>query len=200
MDFIWLKHLIPDVLQNNKEFLFGNIRELYEFHNRTFLKELEKCTENPELLARCFLKRKEDLQIYFKYHKNLPRARAIWQECQDCTFFGVCQRQLDHNLPLFKYLRGPSQRLIKYQMLLKVKSMRQCFPVLGKHTCAMMLFSLGMQSCDFISSKEKKICLSFRLFLSSKSKAAYLSEEKDQRIRELKGTWKPGWSNMWPRA
>ncbi|XP_032195475.1 probable guanine nucleotide exchange factor MCF2L2 isoform X3 [Mustela erminea] len=119
MDFIWLKHLIPDVLQNNKEFLFGNIRELYEFHNRTFLKELEKCTENPELLARCFLKRKEDLQIYFKYHKNLPRARTIWQECQDCTFFGVCQRQLDHELPLFKYLRGPSQRLIKYQMLLK---------------------------------------------------------------------------------
>lgn len=34
MDFIWLKHLIPDVLRNNKEFLFGNIRELYEFHNR----------------------------------------------------------------------------------------------------------------------------------------------------------------------
>ncbi|KAG8516054.1 putative guanine nucleotide exchange factor MCF2L2 [Galemys pyrenaicus] len=303
MDFIWLKHLIPDVLQNNKDFLFGNIRELYEFHNRynstllrkmesrrgteirlmefggykclkvsklkqvvqnqwiglnwdgdekegrsttgslkkkTFLKELEKCTENPELLARCFLKRegkaddpsalsfqnvsisslsqqpffsfsslfclliplnmelnfeillwpidlsgkieshkegardsppeqpglcvessssgigspqeaakltppawgtlsnwlgapflygmsvdvclpfkKEDLQIYFKYHKNLPRARAIWQECQDCAYFGVCQRQLDHNSPLFKYLREPSQRLIKYQTLLK---------------------------------------------------------------------------------
>ncbi|XP_074184645.1 putative guanine nucleotide exchange factor MCF2L2 isoform X7 [Rhinolophus sinicus] len=119
MDFIWLKHLIPDVLQNKKDFLFGNIEELYEFHNRTFLKELEKCIENPELLARCFLKRKEDLQIYFKYHKNLPRATEIWQECQDCAYFGVCQRQLDHNLPLFKYLRGPSQRLIKYQTLLK---------------------------------------------------------------------------------
>uniref|UniRef100_A0A2K6G6W0 MCF.2 cell line derived transforming sequence-like 2 n=1 Tax=Propithecus coquereli TaxID=379532 RepID=A0A2K6G6W0_PROCO len=119
MDFIWLKHLIPDVLQNNKDFLFGNIREIYEFHNRSFLKDLEKCAENPELLAHCFLKRKEDLQIYFKYHKNLPRARAIWQECQDCAYFGVCQRQLDHNLPLFKYLRGPSRRLIKYQMLLK---------------------------------------------------------------------------------
>nr|KAF6475180.1 hypothetical protein HJG63_013094 [Rousettus aegyptiacus] len=132
MDFIWLKHLIPDVLQNNKDFLFGNITELYEFHNRTFLKELEKCTENPELLASCFLRRKEDLQIYFKYHKNLPRAAAIWQECQDCAYFGVCQRQLDHNLPLFKYLRGPSQRLIKYQTLLKVKSTRQGFSLLGK--------------------------------------------------------------------
>ncbi|XP_008068879.1 probable guanine nucleotide exchange factor MCF2L2 [Carlito syrichta] len=119
MDFIWLKHLIPDILQNNKDFLFGNIEELYEFHNRTFLKELEKCAEKPELLAHCFLKRKEDLQIYFKYHKNLPRARAIWQECQDCAYFGVCQRQLDHSLPLFKYLREPSQRLLKYQRLLK---------------------------------------------------------------------------------
>ncbi|XP_078206371.1 putative guanine nucleotide exchange factor MCF2L2 isoform X4 [Callithrix jacchus] len=57
MDFIWLKHLIPDVLQNNKDFLFGNMRELYEFHSRTFLKDLEKCAENPELLAHCFLKR-----------------------------------------------------------------------------------------------------------------------------------------------
>ncbi|XP_023556416.1 probable guanine nucleotide exchange factor MCF2L2 [Octodon degus] len=119
MDFIWLKHLIPDILQNNKDFLFGNIQELYEFHNRTFLKDLEKCAENPKLLACCFLNRKEDLQMYFKYHKNLPRARAVWQECQDCAYFGVCQRQLDHSLPLFKYLKGPSQRLRKYQTLLK---------------------------------------------------------------------------------
>ncbi|MBZ3885116.1 putative guanine nucleotide exchange factor MCF2L2 [Sciurus carolinensis] len=36
MDFIWLKHLIPDALQNNKDFLFGNIKELYEFHSRVF--------------------------------------------------------------------------------------------------------------------------------------------------------------------
>ncbi|KAM5291901.1 putative guanine nucleotide exchange factor MCF2L2 [Ctenodactylus gundi] len=119
MDFMWLKHLIPDVLQNSKDILFGNIKELYEFHSRIFLKELENCTENPNLLACCFLKRKEDLQMYFEYHKNLPRARAIWQECQNCAYFGVCQRQLGHSLPLFKYLKGPSQRLIKYQMLLK---------------------------------------------------------------------------------
>ncbi|XP_021112066.1 probable guanine nucleotide exchange factor MCF2L2 isoform X2 [Heterocephalus glaber] len=119
MDFIWLKHLIPDVLQNNKDSLFGNIKELYEFHSRTFLKELEKCVENPELLACCFLKRKEDLQMYFKYHKNLPLARAVWQECRECAYFGVCQRQLDHSFPLFKYLGGPGQRLIKYQELLK---------------------------------------------------------------------------------
>lgn len=37
-------------------------------------------------------KKKIDLQIYFKYHKNLPRARAIWQECQDCAYFGVMLR------------------------------------------------------------------------------------------------------------
>lgn len=58
-------------------------------------------------------------------------------------FSKVCQRQLDHNLPLFKYLRGPSQRLIKYQTLLKVKSIRWCFFCVGKtDACAMLLFFL----------------------------------------------------------
>ncbi|KAB0392037.1 hypothetical protein E2I00_019888 [Balaenoptera physalus] len=126
MDFIWLKHLIPDVLRNNKEFLFGNIRELYEFHNRTFLKELEKCTENPELLAHCFLKRLPLLSTKSSFHfLYLNAAASVLSVCVVLFYvvsvwlFKVCQRQLGHSLPLFKYLRGPSQRLVKYQMLLK---------------------------------------------------------------------------------
>lgn len=42
LDYIWLKHLIPDVLQNNKDFLFGNIRELYEFHNRYIIIQITR--------------------------------------------------------------------------------------------------------------------------------------------------------------
>ncbi|KAM6389150.1 LOW QUALITY PROTEIN: guanine nucleotide exchange factor DBS-like [Pluvialis apricaria] len=57
MDNPNLVHLIPSALQNKKEILFGNLPEIYEFHNRIFLKEIENCIENPELLARCFLKR-----------------------------------------------------------------------------------------------------------------------------------------------
>ncbi|NWW29104.1 MCF2L factor, partial [Falcunculus frontatus] len=119
MDNPNLVHLIPSALQNKKEILFGNLPEIYDFHNRIFLKEIENCIENPELLARCFLKRKEDLQIYEKYCQNKPRSEALWRQCGDSTFFQECQRKLDHKLSLDAYLLKPVQRITKYQLLLK---------------------------------------------------------------------------------
>ncbi|XP_052660835.1 probable guanine nucleotide exchange factor MCF2L2 isoform X7 [Harpia harpyja] len=119
MDNPNLVHLMPSALQNKKEILFGNLPEIYEFHNRIFLKEIENCIENPELLARCFLKRKEDLQIYEKYCQNKPRSEALWRQCGDSIFFQECQRKLDHKLSLDAYLLKPVQRITKYQLLLK---------------------------------------------------------------------------------
>ncbi|NWW52049.1 MCF2L factor, partial [Pedionomus torquatus] len=130
MDNPSLVHLIPAALQNKKDVLFGNLPEIYEFHNRhvgtplrsslsIFLKEIENCIENPELLARCFLKRKEDLQIYEKYCQNKPRSEALWRQCGDSLFFQECQRKLDHKLSLDAYLLKPVQRITKYQLLLK---------------------------------------------------------------------------------
>ncbi|NXU47356.1 MCF2L factor, partial [Turnix velox] len=116
MDNPSLVHLIPSALQNKKEILFGNLPEIYEFHNRH---EIENCIENPELLARCFLKRKEDLQIYEKYCQNKPRSEALWRQCGDSIFFQECQRKLDHKLSLDAYLLKPVQRITKYQLLLK---------------------------------------------------------------------------------
>ncbi|NXE73059.1 MCF2L factor, partial [Cochlearius cochlearius] len=116
MDNPNLVHLIPSALQNKKEILFGNLPEIYEFHNRH---EIENCIENPELLARCFLKRKEDLQIYEKYCQNKPRSEALWRQCGDSIFFQECQRKLDHKLSLDAYLLKPVQRITKYQLLLK---------------------------------------------------------------------------------
>uniref|UniRef100_A0A8C8RDZ6 MCF.2 cell line derived transforming sequence-like 2 n=1 Tax=Pelusios castaneus TaxID=367368 RepID=A0A8C8RDZ6_9SAUR len=119
MDNPDLIHLIPSALQNKKEVLFGNLLEIYEFHNRIFLKELENCIENPELLGRCFLKRKEDLQVYEKYCQNKLRSEALWRQCGDSLFFQECQRKLDHKLSLDAYLLKPVQRITKYQLLLK---------------------------------------------------------------------------------
>ncbi|NWW75150.1 MCF2L factor, partial [Climacteris rufus] len=116
MDNPNLVHLIPSALQNKKEVLFGNLPEIYDFHNRH---EIENCIENPELLARCFLKRKEDLQIYEKYCQNKPRSEALWRQCGDSIFFQECQRKLDHKLSLDAYLLKPVQRITKYQLLLK---------------------------------------------------------------------------------
>ncbi|XP_061095242.1 guanine nucleotide exchange factor DBS isoform X2 [Conger conger] len=114
-----LTHLVPVPLQNKRDVLFGNLPEIYDFHNRTFLKELENCVENPELLGRCFLKRKEDLQAYEKYCQNKPRSEALWRQCGDCAFFQECQKKLEHKLSLDAYLLKPVQRITKYQLMLK---------------------------------------------------------------------------------
>uniref|UniRef100_A0A7N6A940 MCF.2 cell line derived transforming sequence like n=1 Tax=Anabas testudineus TaxID=64144 RepID=A0A7N6A940_ANATE len=119
MDNPAMSHLIPAPLQNKKEILFGNMPEIYHFHKRTFLRELEQYTDYPELVGRCFLERMTDLQIYEKYCHNKPRSESLWRQCSDCAFFQECQKKLEHKLGLDSYLLKPVQRITKYQLLLK---------------------------------------------------------------------------------
>ncbi|TRY92651.1 hypothetical protein DNTS_007701 [Danionella cerebrum] len=121
MDNPAMSHLIPNTLLHKKDVLFGNMSEIYQFHKKTFLRELEAYTDYPELVGRCFLERMTDLQIYEKYCQNKPRSEALWRQCSDCTFFQECQKKLEHKLGLDSYLLKPVQRITKYQLLLKVK-------------------------------------------------------------------------------
>ncbi|XP_039648570.1 guanine nucleotide exchange factor DBS isoform X9 [Perca fluviatilis] len=120
MDNPAMAHLIPSTLLSKKVVLFGNMSEIYQFHKRTFLKELEAYTDCPELVGRCFLERMKDLQIYEAYCQNKPRSESLWRQCSDCAFFQECQKKLEHKLGLDSYLLKPVQRITKYQLLLKV--------------------------------------------------------------------------------
>ncbi|XP_055764893.1 guanine nucleotide exchange factor DBS-like isoform X9 [Salvelinus fontinalis] len=119
MDNPAMAHLLPSALLNRKDVLFGNMPEIYQFHKRTFLRELETYTDIPELVGRCFLERMGDLQIYEKYCQNKPRSESLWRQCSDCAFFQECQRKLEHKLGLDSYLLKPVQRITKYQLILK---------------------------------------------------------------------------------
>uniref|UniRef100_A0A3Q2R0N9 DH domain-containing protein n=1 Tax=Fundulus heteroclitus TaxID=8078 RepID=A0A3Q2R0N9_FUNHE len=119
MDNPAMAHLIPSSLQSKKDILFGNMPEIYQFHKRTFLTELEAYTDRPELVGRCFLERMSDLQIYEAYCQNKPRSESLWRQCSDCAFFQECQKKLEHKLGLDSYLLKPVQRITKYQLLLK---------------------------------------------------------------------------------
>ncbi|XP_039998245.1 guanine nucleotide exchange factor DBS isoform X1 [Xiphias gladius] len=119
MDNPAMAHLIPSTLLSKKDILFGNMSEIYQFHKRTFLKELEAYTDCPELVGRCFLEQMKDLQIYEAYCQNKPRSESLWRQCSDCAFFQECQKKLDHKLGLDSYLLKPVQRITKYQLLLK---------------------------------------------------------------------------------
>ncbi|KAK9968320.1 hypothetical protein ABG768_002651 [Culter alburnus] len=119
MDNPSLSHILPSVLRNKKEELFGNLPEIYKFHSRIFLQDLESCLESPERVGARFLERKENFQVYKRYCQNKPRSDALWRQCSDSVFIQECKRKLDHKLGLDSYLLKPVQRLTKYQLLLK---------------------------------------------------------------------------------
>lgn len=52
-----MMHLVPASLQGKEDILFGNLHELYTFHNEIFLKDLENCISTTELVALCFVQR-----------------------------------------------------------------------------------------------------------------------------------------------
>uniref|UniRef100_A0A674KFJ7 MCF.2 cell line derived transforming sequence n=1 Tax=Terrapene triunguis TaxID=2587831 RepID=A0A674KFJ7_9SAUR len=111
--------LMPPALRNREDVLFGNMPEIYDFHNKIFLHNLESCVGAPERVGLCFLERVKDFQMYEKYCQNKPRSESLWRQCSESTFFQECQRKLEHRLGLDSYLLKPVQRLTKYQLLLK---------------------------------------------------------------------------------
>uniref|UniRef100_A0A667XRY8 MCF.2 cell line derived transforming sequence n=1 Tax=Myripristis murdjan TaxID=586833 RepID=A0A667XRY8_9TELE len=119
MDNPALAGLLPPILRSKRDILFGNMPEIYNFHSRVFLQDLEGCLETPEGVGACFLERKENFQMYECYCQNKLRSEALWRQFSDCAFFQECQKNLEHKLGLDSYLLKPVQRLTKYQLLLK---------------------------------------------------------------------------------
>ncbi|KAM6953713.1 proto-oncogene DBL [Aplochiton taeniatus] len=119
MDNPALSGLLPPVLRSKRDTLFGNMPDIYNFHSRVFLQDLEGCLETPEGVGACFLERKENFQMYECYCQNKPRSELLWRQFSDCSFFQECQKRLQHKLGLDSYLLKPVQRLTKYQLLLK---------------------------------------------------------------------------------
>ncbi|XP_044060416.1 proto-oncogene DBL isoform X2 [Siniperca chuatsi] len=57
MDNPALSGLLPPILRSKRDILFGNMPEIYNFHSRVFLQDLEGCLEAPEGVGACFLER-----------------------------------------------------------------------------------------------------------------------------------------------
>ncbi|XP_068144544.1 uncharacterized protein [Drosophila tropicalis] len=116
-----LMHMVPASLQGKEDVLFGNLHELYTFHNDVFLKDLENCISTTELVALCFVQRRDTFyRLYSFYCQNIPRSERLRETLVDThLFLQECQKRLGHKLPLAAYLLKPVQRITKYQLLLK---------------------------------------------------------------------------------
>lgn len=109
---------IPPGIENKDNIIFSNIKEIYEFHDKTFLKELEKYETIPEDVGHCFVTWAEKFSIYVTYCKNKPDSSQLLVEHAG-TFFEEIQQKHKLSEPLSSYLIKPVQRITKYQLLLK---------------------------------------------------------------------------------
>ncbi|XP_026759073.2 guanine nucleotide exchange factor DBS-like isoform X4 [Galleria mellonella] len=115
------QNLLPSTLVGQADVLFGNLHELFTFHQDVFLKDLERSISATELVALCFVEKRETFfRLYSYYCQNIPRSERLRETLVDThLFLQACQLRLGHKLPLAAYLLKPVQRITKYQLLLK---------------------------------------------------------------------------------
>ncbi|KTF91893.1 hypothetical protein cypCar_00011699 [Cyprinus carpio] len=70
---------IPSGIANKEHVIFGNIQEIYEFHNNVFLKELENYEQLPEDVGHCFVTWADKFHMYVTYCKNKPDSSQLIQ-------------------------------------------------------------------------------------------------------------------------
>ncbi|XP_076313108.1 LOW QUALITY PROTEIN: triple functional domain protein-like [Tachypleus tridentatus] len=109
---------VPQGIWGKDHVLFGNMEAIYEFHNSTFLKELEKYETMPEDVGHCFVTWAQKFEVYVKYCKNKPESNSLLVHHAG-NFFEEIQHR--HCVPhrIADYLIKPVQRITKYQLLLK---------------------------------------------------------------------------------
>ncbi|XP_075990481.1 trio Rho guanine nucleotide exchange factor isoform X3 [Anticarsia gemmatalis] len=109
---------VPHALQGKEEIIFGNIEEIHRFHERVFLRELDKYETMPEDVGHCFVTWAREFDMYVSYCRNKPDSNAaVVQNAGD--YFERVQRKKKLEHPLAAYLIKPVQRITKYQLLLK---------------------------------------------------------------------------------
>lgn len=110
---------MPEELKQGRDrMIFGNIESIYEWHRDYFLKNLEKCVENPEDLGHLFKKSEKKFQMYVVYCQNKPKSEFIVSAHID-TYFEEIRLKYGFKLRLTDLLIKPIQRLTKYHMLLE---------------------------------------------------------------------------------
>ncbi|KAK9877930.1 hypothetical protein WA026_020153 [Henosepilachna vigintioctopunctata] len=111
---------VPKVVRDNFEVIFGNLKEIAEFH-RTVLMEGVKYYENePHMLGKAYLRLERDFDKHVNYCKDEPQAQIFLETCTEAKeYFEVLSRRLGDDKSLSEHLKLPIQRINDYQLLLK---------------------------------------------------------------------------------
>uniref|UniRef100_A0A7N6FKH6 non-specific serine/threonine protein kinase n=1 Tax=Anabas testudineus TaxID=64144 RepID=A0A7N6FKH6_ANATE len=173
---------VPDDMKGKDKIVFGNIHQIYDWHKDFFLGELEKCLEDPDRLAPLFVKQERRLHMYIVYCQNKPKSEHIVSEYID-TYFEDLKQRLGHRLQITDLLIKPVQRIMKYQLLLKVNPLYYSVEVM----CVVPKRCNDMMNVGRLQGFDGKIVAQGRLllqdtFMVSDQDGGLLSRMKERRV------------------
>ena len=88
-EFEYAGKKIPAELHGQKKIIFGNIEQIYEFHKKDFLSELESSKDQPSLVGGLFIMKSNEFEMYATYCKNKPNSEALRLNYINLPFFKV---------------------------------------------------------------------------------------------------------------
>uniref|UniRef100_A0A5K3FCH9 DH domain-containing protein n=2 Tax=Mesocestoides corti TaxID=53468 RepID=A0A5K3FCH9_MESCO len=119
---------IPASIAGKEKVVFGNLEEIYHFHEKFFEPEICKYASGgdflPEDVGHCFVSFGDRLAgLYVEYCVNKEDSMHILVGDTE-NFFGRLQLRFQLSEPLQSFLIKPVQRITKYQLLLR--ELRDC--------------------------------------------------------------------------
>ncbi|XP_069107585.1 twitchin-like isoform X2 [Argopecten irradians] len=114
------KEEFPEKLLEKKEEIFGNLMDLYNFHNKDLLPELMACADNPNQVAEVFLDRRESLKQYLPFWAGREKADKDMNSEEIQAFLQSYSKHIgDPDNAFQDLLNRPVERIHEYINLLK---------------------------------------------------------------------------------
>ncbi|CAL1291290.1 unnamed protein product [Larinioides sclopetarius] len=110
---------LPKEFRDRKGSVFGNFKDICDFHNNVLMKGVNYHANQPTKLGKTFLRLERDFDMHANYCWNEARAQRLLQEGALRDFFDDHSKMLDDDKLLTDHLKLPIQRLNDYQLLLK---------------------------------------------------------------------------------
>ncbi|XP_068917949.1 obscurin isoform X4 [Tenebrio molitor] len=111
---------VPKVIRDNFEVIFGNLKEIAEFHRTVLMEGVKYYANEPHLLGKAFLRLERDFDKHVDYYMYEPQAQAFLDSCDEARdYFDELSQRLGDDKTISEHLKLPIQRINDYQLLLK---------------------------------------------------------------------------------
>ncbi|XP_075215544.1 obscurin isoform X3 [Lycorma delicatula] len=111
---------VPSIVRENKELIFGNLKQIAELHNSVLIEGVKYYANEPRMLGKTFIRLERDFDKHVAYCRDEPAAQEFLQE-NDAVheYFEEVSQRLGDDKSLSEHLKLPIQRINDYQLLLK---------------------------------------------------------------------------------